>query len=108
MTGPGADPRYTLANERTFLAWIRTSLGLLAAAAGVLAIDLPWPEVAVQYMATLLAVVAGLTACLAWTRWRRVEDAIAHDRQIPGSRAHVLLAVTVGVIAGAVVVLALT
>ncbi|WP_411194591.1 YidH family protein [Rhodococcus jostii] len=32
--GTDPDPRFTLANERTFLAWIRTSLGLLAAAVG--------------------------------------------------------------------------
>ena len=29
-TGGEPDPRFTLANERTFLAWIRTALGLLA------------------------------------------------------------------------------
>ena len=106
MTGSGVDPRYTLANERTFLAWIRTALGLLAAAAGLLALDLSWPELAVQVLASLLAVVAGICACLAWTRWRRVENAIVHGRPMPESRAHVLLAVTVGAAAGAVVILA--
>ena len=107
MLGHDVDPRYSLANERTFLAWIRTALGMLAAAAGLLAIDLPWPEFAVQGIASLLAVVAGTSACLAWIRWRHVEEAMAHDRPMPGSRAHVLLAVTVGAVAGAVVVLAL-
>lgn len=105
--GPGADPRYTLANERTFLAWTRTALGLLAAAAGLLAIDLPWPQWAVQGIASLLAIVAGISACNAWIRWRRVQEAIVHDRPIPESRAHVLLALTVAAVAGAVVVLAL-
>ena len=106
LTGNGVDPRYSLANERTFLAWIRTSLGLLAAAAGLLAIDLPWPELAVQGMASFFAVVAGISACLAWVRWRRVEDAITHGRPLPESRTHVFLAVTVGAAAVAVVVLA--
>ena len=106
VTGNGVDPRYSLANERTFLAWIRTSLGLLAGAAGLLAIDLSWPELAVQGLASLLAVVAGISACLAWARWRKVEDAITHDRPMPGSRAHVILAVTVGAVAMAVVILA--
>ncbi|MDQ7905703.1 DUF202 domain-containing protein [Phytohabitans sp. ZYX-F-186] len=32
-SGSEPDPRFTLANERTFLAWIRTALGLVAAAA---------------------------------------------------------------------------
>lgn len=106
MTGNGNDPRYSLANERTFLAWIRTSLGLLAAAAGLLAIDLPWPELAVQGMASLLAVVAGISVFLAWARWRKVEDAIAHDHPMPESRAHVFLAVTVVAVAVAVAILA--
>ena len=106
MTDNGVDPRYSLANERTFLAWIRTSLGLLAAAAGLLAIDLPWPELAVQGLAAALAVVAGLSACLAWARWRKVEDAIAHGRPMPESRAHVVLAVTVCAAAVAVAILA--
>ena len=33
------DPRYSPANERTFLAWVRTSLGLLVAAAALMAVD---------------------------------------------------------------------
>ncbi|MBM4509720.1 DUF202 domain-containing protein, partial [Rhodococcus hoagii] len=30
--GEDPDPRFTLANERTYLAWVRTGLGLIAAA----------------------------------------------------------------------------
>ena len=36
--GTEPDPRFSLANERTFLAWIRTALGFLAAGAGVAAV----------------------------------------------------------------------
>ena len=108
MSDPGADPRYSLANERTFLAWIRTALGMLAAAAGLLAVELPWPAYVSQVMASLLASVAGASAFLAWARWRGVEDAIAAGRPIPRPRAHVALAVTVAVVASAVAVLALT
>ncbi len=32
--GEAPDYRFSLANERTFLAWIRTALGFLAAGAG--------------------------------------------------------------------------
>jgi hypothetical protein len=38
--GAEPDPRFTLANERTFLAWIRTALALIAAASPS-ALDLP-------------------------------------------------------------------
>ncbi len=105
VTEEGIDPRYSLANERTFLAWIRTSLGLLAAAAALLAIDVPWPPVAVRGLALLLASSAAVSAFLAWDRWRKVELAIAEGRSAPPPRAHVTLALTVGLVAGVVVVL---
>lgn len=70
------DPRYSLANERTFLSWIRTALGLLAAAAALVAVDLPWPRLAVRGLAVVLAAAAGASTVLAWCRWRAVEIAI--------------------------------
>jgi putative membrane protein len=105
MTSDDADPRYSLANERTFLAWIRTGLGLLAGAAGLLAIDLPWPTAAVRGLAILLSAAAGLSACLAWNRWRSVEAAIQASQQAPRPRAHVWLALVVAVVAVAVIAL---
>ena len=33
--GEEPDPRFTLANERTFLAWVRTALALVAAGIGL-------------------------------------------------------------------------
>ena len=39
--GTEPDPRFTFANERTFLAWIRTSLALLAGGVALEALDLP-------------------------------------------------------------------
>ena len=38
--GDDPDARFTMANERTFLAWIRTSLGFLAAGVAVDVVDL--------------------------------------------------------------------
>ncbi len=35
LAGKKPDYRFTLANERTFLAWIRTALALMAGAVGV-------------------------------------------------------------------------
>ena len=42
--GHDPDPRFSLANERTFLAWVRTGLALVAGAAAVDALDLPLPD----------------------------------------------------------------
>jgi putative membrane protein len=107
MNSADFDPRYSLANERTFLAWIRTALGLLAGAAGLLAIDLPWPEVVVHTLAGFLAATAGLSAFLAWIRWRRVEDAIRENRPVPTPRAHIALALAVAAVAAVVGILAI-
>jgi putative membrane protein len=107
MNSADFDPRYSLANERTFLAWIRTALGLLAGAAGLLAIDLPWPEAIVHALAAFLAAVSGLSAFLAWIRWRRIEDAIRDNRPVPTPRAHVVLVLAVAAVAAVVGILAI-
>jgi putative membrane protein len=103
------DPRFSLANERTFLAWIRTALALLAAAAGLSVVDVPWPVAVVRAIGCVLAVCGGVCALLAWSRWRSVEEAIAEGRAAPVARARTLVAVSgaVGVVAVAVVVLVL-
>src|SRR5580693_7269082 len=47
-TGPAEtepDPRFTLANERTFLAWSRTALALVAAGLGIVQLLPPFPGV---------------------------------------------------------------
>jgi putative membrane protein len=95
------DYRFTLANERTFLAWLRTSLSLLAA--GVAVVQL-LPEFAVPgtrgIVGGLLAALAVVTAAGGVLRWRGVEFAIRRDRPLPAQRMP-------WVLAGGLVVLAL-
>ncbi|MGA9597271.1 MAG: DUF202 domain-containing protein, partial [Acidimicrobiia bacterium] len=43
--GVEPDPRFSLANERTFLAWIRTGLAFVAGGVAVAALELPGPPV---------------------------------------------------------------
>lgn len=107
MAQDDVDPRFSLANERTFLAWIRTSLGLLVAAAALMAVNLPWPAGAVQALAIVLAGTAGGSAFASWARWRKVEKAISTGQAAPPPRAHVLLAGAVGLASVVVVVLLL-
>jgi putative membrane protein len=99
MTDDGVDPRFTLANERTFLAWIRTALGLLAGAAGLLALNVPWPDGAVRALALLLTVVGGAAAVLGWDRWRRVQRAMEAGTPLPSGRANAVLPAAVLVVA---------
>jgi putative membrane protein len=101
------DPRYSLANERTFLAWIRTSLGLLVAAAALVAVELPWPADAVRALAVALAAAAGGSAFASWARWRAVEHAISTGQAAPPPRAHIFLAGSVGLVSVVVIALIL-
>ena len=81
------DYRFTLANERTFLAWLRTSLSLLAAGVAVVqlvpAFALPGARAAIGGLLAVLAVVAASAGVL---RWRSVETAIRHARPLPPQR----------------------
>lgn len=94
-TGEDREPdyRFTLANERTFLAWIRTALGLLAAGVAVRQVV---PPFAVPGATVLLAVgcvaLAGLLAASSYPRWRRVQLAMRAGRPLPRSRMIVALA----------------
>ncbi len=96
--GPDPDTRFTLANERTFLAWTRTSLALVA---GAVAVHSPFFEldVWVSNLASLwLLALAALCVGQAWLRWRAVEKAIRTGSPMPGFGAPALLAVAVGVL----------
>ncbi|GAB2682197.1 YidH family protein [Nocardia goodfellowii] len=101
------DYRFTLAAERTFLAWIRTALALLAGGVAMheLARTFATPLLR-TLIATSVLVLATVVAVGAYRRWCVVDDAIRHDRPLPGSRLMVVLAVlvaAVGIMAGVAV-----
>ena len=83
--GVGSEPdaRFTLANERTFLAWIRTSLALIAAGIALEAFVLPIAP-GLRLGASLLLIVLGILAPLqAWFGWMSVERALRLSRALP-------------------------
>ncbi|MEZ0447290.1 YidH family protein [Cellulomonas sp. ICMP 17802] len=95
--GSGTDPdaRFSLANERTFLAWIRTSLALLAAGVALEALELP-VQADLRFAAALLLVAVGVLApVLAWIGWARAERAVRLGRSLPTPSAFSLLVVGV-------------
>src|SRR3954466_11944945 len=78
------DYRFTLANERTLLAWLRTGLALVAGGVAVATyapdLGVPWASAAVA----LALVLTGLGVALAgFSRWRANEAAIRNDRPLP-------------------------
>ncbi|MFZ2526601.1 MAG: DUF202 domain-containing protein [Rhodococcus sp. (in: high G+C Gram-positive bacteria)] len=87
------DYRFTLANERTFLAWIRTSLALLAAgvAVGELFADAS-DGVGHATLAVTCVVVATALSFGAFHRWRHVQSAMRRGAPLPSA---VLVRVTI-------------
>ncbi|MCL8025017.1 YidH family protein [Nocardioides bruguierae] len=104
--GEGEDPdyRFTLANERTFLAWIRTALALIAGAVAVRALDLGLPGWATQALAGVLAVLGMAGGVVAWLRWARGERAMRSNAPLPDNRAGLGLTGGVVLVAAVVVV----
>ena len=82
--GTEPDPRFTLANERTFLAWIRTSLALLAGGVAVEAFmaGLLGPELR-KTIAVLLLVLALVIGGGSFFRWLNVERAMRSNTPLP-------------------------
>ncbi|WP_416904933.1 YidH family protein [Micromonospora echinospora] len=106
--GSEPDYRFTLANERTFLAWVRTALALLAGAVAVVHV---LPTAALPGVRTAVAVLLAATATVlpwaAYQRWARVQRAMRLGRDLPFTRSLALVAVLLGVLGAGVVVLVL-
>jgi putative membrane protein len=101
--GTEPDPRFTLANERTFLAWIRTALALIAGGIALEALALPI-EPALRRTASIILLLLGLAVpLLAWATWGIVERALRQGQPLPGSR--VALPVAAGVSIAGVLIL---
>ncbi|GAB3661466.1 DUF202 domain-containing protein [Actinocorallia lasiicapitis] len=81
--GEEPDPRFTLANERTFLAWIRTSLALLATGVALQAITKDH-DAAVRFTSCLLVSLAVAGPVFGLLRWMQSERALRQDRALPG------------------------
>jgi putative membrane protein len=95
--GDEPDARFSLANERTFLAWIRTSLALSAAGVALEAIDLPVTPALLDASALLLVFLGVLAPVLAWLRWAALERGIRLARPLPAPLLGPVLAVGITV-----------
>jgi putative membrane protein len=91
------DYRFSLANERTVLAYLRTALALDAAALAVARFLTAGPGWLSATLAIVLALAGLLTGAAAISRFRRVQAAMERDGPLPPARIPVVLAVTLGV-----------
>lgn len=105
QVGDTPDYRFSLANERTFLAWVRTGLALVA---GGLAVAQFLPELQFPHLREAMAIVlllfGGAVAIRALNHWARCERAIRLGDDLPQSRFPAALALFV--VLGAAVLVA--
>lgn len=108
--GRKPDYRFSLANERTFLAWIRTGLALVGGGLAVAAF-LPaprWPVIR-EAIAVALLLLGAAVALRAVNHWARAERAMRLDEPLPPSRFPAILSMIIGVGAvGLITVVVLT
>lgn len=104
-TGPGAegeepDPRFTFANERTFLAWHRTALAVIG---GGLAVTQLLPEFDLPGGRALLGlpliVLGGIIAFTSYARWAANQRALRLGLPLPGHWLHRVIGIVIGIAA---------
>ena len=95
--GTAPDYRFSLANERTFLAWIRTALALVG---GGLAVAGFLPPLRIPHLREVLSIalmlLGAVIAVRAVDHWARCERAMRLGRPLPASRFPGVLAMAVG------------
>jgi putative membrane protein len=105
QVGEEPDYRFTLANERTFLAWVRTALALMAAGVAVVQF-IPGLSVLRHGLGFVLISLGGVLAAVSYTHWERNERAMRLGERLPHSPIPRLVAAVLAL--AAVAALALT
>jgi putative membrane protein len=100
------DPRFSLANERTFLAWIRTALALIVGGI-VAAKGLDFHHEVVRWAIAAPPIAAGAVMALAsHRRWRGYDTELRQGQPLTSGRG--LAGLAIAVAAYGLVVLVLT
>lgn len=90
--GAEPDPRFSLANERTFLAWCRTSLAVISLAVALDNITIAMNGVVRVIITAMLLLMGCILPVLAWRDWAACEKAMRLGKPLPGSVAQLVFA----------------
>ena len=104
----GTDPdyRFTLANERTFLAWLRTGLALLAGAIALASLVHDFGPRPVRIAITAFLLILSVTVVVgAYVRWDRTERALRENRSLPTDPMPRIIVAGVAIVVAAAAVL---
>ena len=107
--GDEPDVRFSLANERTALAWVRTALALIAGGVTLTTVAGLTPFPLVIYGLSLVACIAGgLLALVALISWRRNERALRMNQPLPAPLALPWLVTAIALVSVVLSVIAVT
>lgn len=106
--GREPDPLYTLANERTYLSWLRLAVTLLAGAVAIDRLFLEQPRYGSEILTLWLVAIAFATCGIGVRRWWVTERALRLRRPLPGFGAPILGIGAVALVAVGVIVLVVT
>ena len=105
--GEDPDPRFTFANERTFLAWNRTALALVVTGLAVVQFLKHGVEAARLAVAVPMIGLGAVIAFMSLTRWEARERAMRLKRPLPNTRLPAVVAAGVGIVAVLAAILAI-
>jgi putative membrane protein len=95
---PQVDYRFLLANERTFLAYVRTALSLQVAGLGVLQFLTQGHAGVRETLGTVLVLLGSFAGLVGYLRFRSNDRTIRAGRDMPTSRSPVVVASVVALL----------
>jgi putative membrane protein len=92
--GAEPDPRLTMANERTFLAWIRSSLALVAVGVAIQEFGIGNKSTLRIIAASALVLLGAMLSILSLRRWMMTERAMRLATPLPGLKIGAVITIT--------------